>query len=192
MEESFKCSIDRYFTDESEDTHNLYSDLIKLYEQIDPKGKLKSGFVITNYFNTLHRVATEKNLYESTITKPLDALYARYCARVAKYEPQSSNQVLLTLNPESFELGESLWEAIDCVAEEVIAKAEILKEWRNTTKMIFKVIVGPLAPVGAIFNGEARQFLFTWKRKDARRELAKEMRKLFDKERLKKNLYNAS
>jgi hypothetical protein len=104
--ENFKRSITRYFYNKSEDHHNLYSDFISMFEQLDSLDTDRKRIRKSEYKKFLINSALEHNLYISTIRKSLKAIYERSYERISILESQKPNESEVSVIQASIELSE--------------------------------------------------------------------------------------
>jgi hypothetical protein len=104
--ENFKRSITRYFYNRSEDRHNLYSDFISIFKQLDSLDIDRKRIRKSEYKKFLINSALEYNLYISTIRNSLKAIYYRSYERISILQSQKPDEVDVSLIHASVELSE--------------------------------------------------------------------------------------
>ena len=118
----FRYSIINFFKDISQNSHNLYSKFISMFETLDLQDEDRHRVIHAIYIDFLQQTASNKNSYYSTIRKSLQDVYDHAYTRITTYESYRMNQSQKSVTRQRI-LQSELHQLFDSVSKEL--KAEI-------------------------------------------------------------------
>lgn len=114
----FRYSILRFFENTSENTPNLYSAYIKMFENLDLLDEDRHRIIQARYIKFLHQMALDQDKYYYTIREFLQDTYDRTYRRIKEYESSRTKQSQLIKNRQNI-LKSELHQLFDSVSKEL-------------------------------------------------------------------------